>query len=51
MGYKKTVVICLLNGTVYNHNVGDVFMKKILHLIAQKPDYTGSGIYLKVIIK
>ncbi len=26
-------------------------MKKILHLIAQKPDYTGSGVYLQGIIK
>jgi len=26
-------------------------MKRILHLIAQKPDYTGSGIYLQGIIK
>ena len=26
-------------------------MKRILHLIAQKPDYTGSGIYLREIIK
>ena len=51
MRYKKIVVICLLNGTVQNFNVGDVSMKKILHLIAQKPDYTGSGIYLQGIIK
>ncbi len=32
-------------------NVRDVFMKKILHLIAQKPGYTGSGIYLQGIIR
>jgi glycosyltransferase involved in cell wall biosynthesis len=41
----------LLNNTVQDFNVRDVFMKKILHLIAQKPDYTGSGIYLQGIIK
>ena len=41
----------MLNNTVQDFNVRDVFMKKILHLIAQKPDYTGSGIYLQGIIK
>ena len=42
----------MLNNTVQqDQNVRDVFMKRILHLTAQKPDYTGSGIYLQGIIK